>query len=114
MPDARISQLPAANTPLDGSELVAVVQGDVTSQATAQDIANLGGGGGGSFATALALVNNVGDFIQSYHPGVDSVMRRWSRTGRASTRAGCPSRLRRRRSRCHCRRRSTHSGRRQW
>lgn len=76
MPDARISQLPAATTPLDGTELVPVVQGGVTSRATAQDIADLGGGGGGAFATALALVNSVGDFIQTYHPGVDSVT--WS------------------------------------
>lgn len=42
-----IGDLPAASTPLDGTELVVVVQGGVTSQATAQDIADLGGGGGG-------------------------------------------------------------------
>jgi hypothetical protein len=75
MPDRRISQLPAASTPLAGTEIVPLVQGGVTSRATAQDIADLGGGGG-AFATALALINNVGDFIQTYHPGVDSVI--WS------------------------------------
>lgn len=41
------SGLPAASTPLDGTELVALVQVGVDVQATAQDIADLGGGGGG-------------------------------------------------------------------
>jgi hypothetical protein len=74
MPDLPISQLPQADT-LDGSELVPVVQAGTTKFTSAQAIADLGGGGG-AFATALALINNVGDFIQAYHPGVDSVT--WS------------------------------------
>jgi hypothetical protein len=72
MPDRKISTLPAATLPLVGDELVPVVQGGVTSQAPASAL----GGGGGSFATALALINNIGEFIQTYHPGVDSVV--WS------------------------------------
>jgi len=47
MPDIKISQLPAASTPLLGTEELPLVQGGVTSKATAQDIADLGGGGGG-------------------------------------------------------------------
>lgn len=46
MPDIKISQLPAATTPLSGTEELPLVQGGVTSKATAQDIADLGGGGG--------------------------------------------------------------------
>jgi hypothetical protein len=46
MPDIKISQLPAASTPLLGTEELPLVQGGVTSKATAQDIADLGGGGG--------------------------------------------------------------------
>lgn len=43
MPDIKISALPAAS-PLTGTEELPLVQGGVTSKATAQDIANLGGG----------------------------------------------------------------------
>lgn len=46
MPDIKISQLPVATTPLSGTEELPLVQGGVTSKATAQDIADLGGGGG--------------------------------------------------------------------
>lgn len=46
MPDIKISQLPVATTPLTGTEELPLVQGGVTSKATAQDIADLGGGGG--------------------------------------------------------------------
>lgn len=77
MPDLRISELPLADA-LTGAELVPVVQGGVTSRTTTDDIAGLGGGGGGggSTVTAMAVINNVGDFITPNHPGVDSVT--WS------------------------------------
>lgn len=41
MADAKISELPAASTPLDGTETVPLVQGTTTEKATARDIANL-------------------------------------------------------------------------
>jgi hypothetical protein len=44
MAGKKISELPAAGA-LDGNELVEVVKGGVNSQTTAQDIADLGGGG---------------------------------------------------------------------
>jgi hypothetical protein len=43
--DKKISQLTAATTPLTGTEELPLVQGGQTLKATAQDIANLGGGG---------------------------------------------------------------------
>jgi len=43
MADKRITELPSSVT-LDGTEIVPIVQGGVTSQATTQDIADLGGG----------------------------------------------------------------------
>jgi len=43
----KYSQLPAAGTP-DGSEITAIVQGGVSKQITLQEIADLGGGGGGT------------------------------------------------------------------
>lgn len=46
MANAKISQLPSATTPLAGSELVEIVQGGINKQVTAQDVADLGGGGG--------------------------------------------------------------------
>lgn len=45
MADKKISQLTAATTPLTGTEEVAIVQSGSTTKATAQDIANLAGGG---------------------------------------------------------------------
>ena len=55
MADSRISNLTAATTPLTGTEEIPVVQGGVTTKATAQDIADLaGGGGGGIFGIADA------------------------------------------------------------
>src|SRR5262245_17696135 len=75
MPDLKISELPAAGA-LTGAELVPAVQGGTTVQTTAQAIADLGSGGGGSGLTkmAMAVINNVGDFIVPEHPGVDSVV----------------------------------------
>lgn len=43
----KFTQLPAADTPLSGDEIIAIVQDGVSKQATTQDIADLGGGGGG-------------------------------------------------------------------
>ncbi len=55
MADSRISNLTAATTPLTGTEELPIVQGGVTTKATAQDIADLaGGGGGGIFGIADA------------------------------------------------------------
>ncbi len=45
MADLKITELPAAGA-LSGAELVELVQGGVNVQSTAQDIADLGGGGG--------------------------------------------------------------------
>jgi len=45
MADKKISQLSGATTPLTGTEELAIVQGGSTVKATAQDIADLGGGG---------------------------------------------------------------------
>lgn len=47
MPNLKISQLPAAGA-LTGAELLEAVQGGVNVQTTSQDIADLGGGGGGT------------------------------------------------------------------
>jgi hypothetical protein len=47
MANTKISQLPAATTPLAGTELVPIVQGGVTVKVTAQDL-NGGGSGGGA------------------------------------------------------------------
>lgn len=38
MADAKISQLPAASTPLGGTDLIPIVQGGVTKQATVDDL----------------------------------------------------------------------------
>lgn len=55
MADKRISDLTAATTPLAGTEELPIVQGGVTTKTTAQDIADLaGGGGGGIFGIADA------------------------------------------------------------
>jgi hypothetical protein len=45
MTDKKITQLDAGTTPLAGTELVELVQAGVNVQVTAQDIADLGGGG---------------------------------------------------------------------
>ncbi len=52
----KISELPAAAT-LDGSELVELVQSGSNVKATAQDIADLGGGGGTTIAWAQWIYN---------------------------------------------------------
>lgn len=44
----KISQLPAASTPLTGNELIPCVQNTTTEKCTAQSIANLTAGGGGN------------------------------------------------------------------
>lgn len=49
MADKKISQLSSATTPLTGTEQLAIVQGGSTVKATAQDIADLGGGGDPKF-----------------------------------------------------------------
>lgn len=43
--DKKISQLSGATTPLTGTEELAIVQGGSTVKATAQDVADLAGGG---------------------------------------------------------------------
>lgn len=48
MATKKISELDPAVTPLVGDELVEIVQDGTNVQATAQDIADLGGGGGSS------------------------------------------------------------------
>ena len=45
MASQKISQLTAATTPLTGTEELPIVQSGVTKKTTAQEIANLGGGG---------------------------------------------------------------------
>ena len=61
MPNKKISELPVAGT-LTGTEPLPVVQLGVTVKTTAQDIANLAGGGGGAlfiektFAEIMALI----------------------------------------------------------
>lgn len=52
----------AAAGALDGSEILAVVQGGASKQTTTQDIADLGGGGGGS------VVSVTGEFIDNTDP----------------------------------------------
>lgn len=54
----RVSQLSAASA-LDGTEIVPLVQGGVTVQATAQDIAALGGAGGGAVDTVNGQTGTV-------------------------------------------------------
>lgn len=53
MADVKISELDAAAA-LDGTELVPIVQDGVTVKATAQDIADLGGGGGSTQSIIIA------------------------------------------------------------
>ncbi len=53
MADKKISQLSSATTPLTGTEELALVQGGSTVKATAQDVANLAGGGSYTLFTGL-------------------------------------------------------------
>lgn len=62
MPDAKISELPAATAPT-GAELVEIVQGGVNKQTTTQDIADLASGGVSSvFTRSGAVVAANGDY----------------------------------------------------
>ncbi len=96
MANKKISQLPAASSPLAGTEIVPLVQGGTTDRTTAQDIANLAvisigagtnitvdntdphnpivsaAGGGGLFA-GRCYVTSGGSIIESH--GVASVSR---------------------------------------
>lgn len=59
MADIKISQLPAAGT-LDGTELVPIVQTGTTVKTTAQDIADLSAGGGGTVtAVSVTTANGI-------------------------------------------------------
>lgn len=63
MAGVKISELPAASTPLAGTELLAVVQGGVTKQASADDIAAaafLDTVANGAVATTLGSVGPTG------------------------------------------------------
>lgn len=71
MANKKITELPAAAT-LTGTELVELVQGSNNVQATAQEIANLASGGGGSsLNTAYARVSSGGDLLLAFK--VDSI-----------------------------------------
>lgn len=56
MANTKISQLPAATTPLAGTELVPIVQGGVTVKVAAQNVTNPGG------STTQVQFNNAGAF----------------------------------------------------
>lgn len=60
MPDAKISELPAATAPT-GVELIEIVQGGVNKQTTTQDIANLGGGG--AWGSITGTLSNQTDLV---------------------------------------------------
>jgi len=60
MADKKISQLSGATTPLTGTEELAIVQGGSTVKATAQDIADLSGGGGLPYLVYTALLRQSG------------------------------------------------------
>lgn len=55
MANEKISQMASATTPLSGTELVEVVQGGTNKKTTAQDIADLGGGGSVSSVTGPSV-----------------------------------------------------------
>lgn len=50
--------MPPASIPLSGAETLSVMQGGVLSDCTTQDIADLGGGGGGDVLGPASSVNN--------------------------------------------------------
>jgi hypothetical protein len=66
MANEKISAMATADLPLDGTELVPIVQDGDNKQCTAQDIADLGGGGGGAvssvFGRAGAVVSVTNDY----------------------------------------------------
>lgn len=65
----KISAMPAAGA-LTGTELVPLVQGGVNVQSTTQDIADLGGGGGGA---KIAYVRFADDGTFTFSQGIASV-----------------------------------------
>jgi hypothetical protein len=56
MANVKISELSLATTPLTGTESIPLVQGGATVKTTAQDIADLGGGSGGTANYATAQI----------------------------------------------------------
>jgi hypothetical protein len=64
MPLRRFTDNPAATLPLTGTEIIAGVQSGADVQFTAQDVADLGGGGGGTPAGPSTAIqyNNAGSF----------------------------------------------------
>lgn len=64
MANKRISELPLAAS-IDGTEKIEIVQGGVSKRTTAQDIADLGGGGGavtldsGTYTPTLTNIANI-------------------------------------------------------
>jgi hypothetical protein len=65
MANTKISQLPAASTPLTGSELVPIVQNGVTVNVTAQNL-NGGGSGGGAVTQVLTGTGLTGGPITTF------------------------------------------------
>jgi hypothetical protein len=61
MADLKISQLNNASTPLSGTEELAIVQSGNTVKATAQNIADLAGGGGSQDLQSVCNVGNTTD-----------------------------------------------------
>lgn len=69
MADLKISELPVATAPA-GTELIEIVQGGVNKQTTAQDIADLGGGGGtwGSITGTLSAQTDLQSALDAKVP----------------------------------------------
>jgi hypothetical protein len=65
MANTKISQLPAATTPLTGAELVPIVQGGVTVNVTTKDL-NGGGSGGGAVTQVLTGTGLTGGPITTF------------------------------------------------
>ena len=65
MAEVKISELTSATTPLAGTETVPIVQGGVTKQVTTQDIADLGGGGGGLKGINSIIKLSSGDIVST-------------------------------------------------
>jgi len=61
MADSKVTDLTAATTPLSGTEVVYLVQSGADVKATAQDIANLGGGGGASWGSITGTLSSQTD-----------------------------------------------------
>lgn len=70
----KFTQLPAAGA-LTGAEIVAIVQGGESVQSTAQDIADLGGGGGSaSFATITGSPSDNANLLAALNLKLDSLI----------------------------------------